>query len=231
MYIKNIIIAGHRKPNCPQLGKGRKGKLLKTNFVRSNSETGKQVSGPKHYYALKRNNSIVHLRTNTKNVLKKQSSSKGMQKTPSTSTADFSELYKKATSQKTYSEELSLETIPEHPKKYTYHGFLNELQKMVDENQSTNIPISQMKRDMSMIEAEDIDVFINQMIEERKNVVKYNNEKGDNILRVMLRPSFCTACTTTSNKCQTCGKKVCDWHSPDAEENQSKRHCEPCFKK
>ena len=47
---------------------------------------------------------------------------------------------------------------------------------MVDENQSTDIPISQMKRDMSMIEAEDIDVFINQMIEERKNVVKYNNE-------------------------------------------------------
>ena len=43
-----------------------KGKLLKTNFVRSNSETGKQVCGPPHYYTLKRNNSIVHLRTNTK---------------------------------------------------------------------------------------------------------------------------------------------------------------------
>ena len=231
MYIKNIIIAGHRKPNCPQLGKGRKGKLLKTNFVRCNSETGKQVSGPKHYYALKRNNSIVHLRTKTKNVLKKQSSSKGLQKTPSTSTADFSELYKKATSQKTYSEELSLEKIPENPKTFTYHDFLQKLQKIIDENQSTDIQISEMKKDMPMIEAEDIDVFINQMIEERKNVVKYKNEKGDNILRVMLRPSFCTACSTTSNKCQTCGKKVCDLHSPDGEENQSKRHCEPCFKK
>ena len=63
-----------------------------------------------------------------------------MQKTPSTSTADFSELYKKATSQKTYSEELSLETIPEHPKKYTYHEFLNELQKWL---MKTNQPIFQ----------------------------------------------------------------------------------------
>ena len=232
IYIyKNLIIVGHRKPNCPQLGKGRKGKLLKTNFVRSNSETGKQVSGPKHYYALKRNNSIVHLRTNTKNVLKKQSSSKGLQKTPSTSTADFSELYKKATSEKTYSEELSLEKIPENPKIYTYHDFLLKLQKMVDDKKSTDIPISEIKRDMPMIEAEDIDVFINQMIEERKNVVKCTNKVGENILRVMLRPSYCTACTTTSNKCQTCGKKVCDLHSPDAEEKQSKRHCEPCFKK
>ena len=88
-----------------------------------------------------------------------------------------------------------------------------------------------MKKEMPMIEAEDIDVFINQMIEERKNVVKYNNEKGENILRVMLRPSFCAACNTTSNKCHTCGKKVCNLHSPDGEENQSKRHCEPCFKK
>ena len=171
------------------------------------------------------------MRTNTKNVLKKQSSSKGLQKTPSTSTADFSELYKKATSEKIYSEELSLEKIPENPKIYTYHDFLLKLQKMVDDKKSTDIPISEIKRDMPMIEAEDIDVFINQMIEERRNVVKCTNKVGENILRVMLRPSYCTACTTTSNKCQTCGKKVCDLHSPDAEEKQSKRHCEPCFKK
>ena len=171
------------------------------------------------------------MRTNTKNVLKKQSSSKGLQKTPSTSTADFSELYKKATSEKIYSEELSLEKIPENPKIYTYHDFLLKLQKMVDDKKSTDIPISEIKRDMPMIEAENIDVFIYQMIEERKNVVKCTNKVGENILRVMLRLSYCTACTTTSNKCQTCGKKVCDLHSPDAEEKQSKRHCEPCFKK
>ena len=110
------------------------------------------------------------MRTNTKNVIKKQSSIKGIQKTPSTSTADFSELYKKATSEKIYSEELSLEKIPENPKIYTYHDFLLKLQKMVDDKKSTDIPISEIKRDMPMIEAEDIDVFINQMIEEMKNL-------------------------------------------------------------
>ena len=88
-------------------GNSWKGKLLKTDFVRSNSQTGKKVSGPEHYYTLKRNNSIVYLRTKTKNVIKKQSSSKGLEK------ADFSQLYKKATEGKSYSEEICLGTIPE----------------------------------------------------------------------------------------------------------------------
>ena len=209
-----------------------KGKLLKTNFVRSNSETGKKVCGPPHYYTLKRNNSIVHLRTNTKNVIKKQSStSTVMKKQSSTSTADFSELYEKATSEKTYSEEISLSTIPENPKTYTYNDFLQKLQKLVDDKKSTDIPISEIKKDMPMIEAEHIDGFINQMIEKKQNVVKYKNQNEEDILRVLIRSTYCTACSTTINKCQTCGKNVCDYHSPDAEENQSKRHCELCLKK
>ena len=224
-------MVGHRKPNCPQLGKGRKGKLLKTNFVRSNSETGKQVSGPKHYYTLKRNNSIVHLRSKTKNIIKKQSSSKGLQKVASTSNSDFSQLYKKATEQKSYYQEISLDTIPEKSKIYTYKDFLQKLQKLVDDKKLTDIPISEIKKDMAMIEAEDIDSFITQMINERKNVVKYKNEREEDILRVMLKSAYCPACSTTNNKCQTCGINVCDIHSPDAEENQSNRHCEPCLKK
>ena len=47
----------------------------------------------------------------------------------------------------------------------------------------------------------------------------------------MLKSAYCPACSTTNNKCQTCGINVCDIHSPDAEENQSNRHCEPCLKK
>ena len=88
-----------------------KGQLLKTNIVKSLSQTRKQVSGPQHYYTLKRNNSIVHLRTKTKNIIKKQSSVKGAQNMNSSS--EFSELYKKAQAGKSYSEEISLETIPE----------------------------------------------------------------------------------------------------------------------
>ena len=78
---------------------GRKGKLVRTNKARTLSETGKQVSGPKHYYTLKRNNSIVHLRTKSINVITKQSSSRGPQNMASTSRqedSDFTTLYKKA---------------------------------------------------------------------------------------------------------------------------------------
>ena len=177
------------------------------------------------------------MRTKTNNIIKKQSSSKGLQKTPSTSTSDFSELYKKATAKKAYSISLDtipqLDTIPEKSKMYTYNQFLQKLQKLVDDKKTTDISISEIKVSMSsaMIEAEDIDTFINQMIKEGKNVVKYKNEREEDILRVMLTSTYCTACSTTNNKCQTCGKKVCDMHSPDAEENQSKRHCEACFKK
>ena len=84
---------------------------------------------------------------------------------------------------------------------------------------------------MAMIEAKEIDGFIAQMIKEKKEVVIYKNERGEDILRVMLKSTYCPSCSTTSNKCQTCGKNVCDIHSPDAEENQSKRHCESCFLK
>ena len=30
-------------------------------------------------------------------------------------------------------------------------------------------------------------------------------------------------------KCIKCGQKICDLHSPDSEEQQSKRHCPTCF--
>ena len=76
------------------------------------------------------------MRTKTNNVIKKQSSSKGLQKTPSTSTSDFSELYKKATAKKSYSEEISLDTIPEKSKMDTYNQFLQKLQKLVDDKKN-----------------------------------------------------------------------------------------------
>ena len=70
---------------------GRKGKLVRTNKARTLSETGKQVSGPKHYYTLKRKNSVVHLRTKSINVITKQSSSRGPQNIASTSRPEDSE--------------------------------------------------------------------------------------------------------------------------------------------
>ena len=147
------------------------------------------------------------------------------------SSSEFSELYKKAQAGKSYSEEISLETIPEKSKIYTYKDFLQKLQTLVDEKKLSDIPILQIKQYMDMIEADDIDDFITQMIKERKNVVLYKNEKEEDILRVMLKSTHCPACITTNSKCQTCGINVCDLHSPDAEEAKSKRHCEACFKK
>ena len=112
------------------MGMGRKGKLVKTNKARTLSETGKQVSGPKHYYTLKRNNSIVQLRTRSINVITKQSSSRGPQNIASTSRpedSEFTTLYKRAT--KSIAEEISVDTIPEETTGYTFCDFLQKLQK------------------------------------------------------------------------------------------------------
>ena len=126
---------------------GRKGKLVRTNKARTLSETGKQVSGPKHYYTLKRNNSIVHLRTKSINVITKQSSSRGPQNIASTSRpedSEFTTLYKRAT--KSIAEEISVDTIPEETTGYTYCQFLSKLQKLVDERKTTDIPFSDIKK-------------------------------------------------------------------------------------
>lgn len=134
------------------MGMGRKGKLVKTNKARTISQTGKQVSGPKHYYTLKRNNSIVQLRTRSINVITKQSSSRGPQNMASTSRpedSEFTALYKKAN--KSYSEEISIDTIPEEPTRYTYNDFLQKLQKLVDDRKTTDIPLTDIKKKYLLI--------------------------------------------------------------------------------
>lgn len=206
---------------------GRKGKLVRTNKARTLSETGKQVSGPKHYYTLKRNNSIVQLRTKSINVITKQSSSRGPQNIASTSRpedSEFTTLYKRAT--KSIAEEISVDTIPEETTGYTYCQFLSQLQKLVDERKTTDIPFSDIKKEIA-INPEEIHKFITKMINERKNVCIYKDQNEDEILRVMIKSTFCKACSTTSSKCRNCGKPVCDMHS-DAEINQSNRTCDTC---
>lgn len=65
------------------------------------------------------------------------------------------------------------------------------------------------------------------MIDEKKNVCIYKNQNDDEIVRVMIKSTFCKACSTTPSKCIGCGKNVCDMHS-DAEINQSNRTCDTC---
>ena len=212
------------------MGMGRKGKLVKTNKARTLSETGKQVSGPKHYYTLKRNNSIVQLRTRSINVITKQSSSRGPQNMASTSRqedSDFTTLYKKAT--KSYTEDISIDTIPEEPTRYTYSQFLQKLQKLVDDRKTTDISLTDLNKEIP-INPEDIHNFLTKMIDEKKNVCIYKNENEDEIVRVLIKSTFCKACSTTSSKCKNCGNHVCDMHS-DAEINQSNRTCDTCQSK
>ena len=61
-------------------------------------------------------------------------------------------------------------------------------------------------------------------------ITLYLNENDEQIIKLYTK-TICEACISTSFKCIRCGQKICDLHSPDSEEKQSKRHCPTWFKK
>ena len=83
---------------------------------------------------------------------------------------------------------------------------------------------------MKMMKSEDVELYVQQMLKEKKNITLYLNENDEHILKLYYQ-KICEACISTNSKCIKCGQKVCDLHSPDSEENISKRHCQTCFEK
>ena len=119
----------------------------------------------------------------------------------------------------------------EETKNYSYNTFLQRMERLITKNENiTEFPMSTLKKEMQMMKSEDVELYVQQMLKEKKNINLYLNENDEQIIKLYTK-TICEACISTSFKCIRCGQKICDLHSPDSEEKQSKRHCPTCFEK
>ena len=118
----------------------------------------------------------------------------------------------------------------EETKNYSYNTFLQRMERLITKNEKIKeFPMSTLKKEMQMMKPEDVELYVQQMLKEKKNITLYLNENDEQIMKLYCQ-TICEACISTTYKCIKCGQKICDLHSPDSEEKQSKRHCPTWFK-
>ena len=225
------------------MGLGKKGKLITTAYIRKTSETGRQVSGPWTEVDIKSKRDYLRL-----SVRRRSTSSRIV-----TNTSSFNELHHQMQDDDygNLREEVIFEAEEESYNivreilnnviskvcpcavfdNNLYFSFLQQLELFVSHSpELTDFQVSDIQVYMNNMEM-DVILFIKRMIREKKTVTLYTNTNNVLIMKIMNKTSKCPACLTCTTRCIKCNIRVCNFHSPDAEDEQTNMHCNNCFKK
>ena len=223
------------------MGLGKKGKLIKTNYIRT-SQTGRQVSGPKKTNFKKKpsytiqpasnifrsiqieNNDVLRGNTlsRTQSACKGKSAETTVQKIKPRRTGSWS-ILNKINNENESDEILSKSS----GKNFTHNFFKQRFQHYLDQNPKlTEVEINTLNADY-------VAQHLARMIRQDNHLTIYTNENKKKMLSIMIQSTTCPLCQTVDDFCVTCNKRTCNFHSPDAEASQqsSQSHCKPCYDK
>ena len=230
------------------MGLGKKGKLIKTNYIRT-SQTGRQVSGPKKTNFKKKpgytiqpasnifrsiqieNNDVLrgNALSRTQSACKGKSAEITVQKIKPTRTGSWS-ILNNINNENDRGEILSKSS----GKYYSYNYFKQRFQNYLDQNPKVSeVEINTLNAWFYMMEPDYVAEYLDRMIRQDNHLTIYTNENNKKMLSIMIQSTTCPLCQTVDDFCVTCNKRTCNFHSPDAEASQqsNQRHCKPCYDK
>ena len=94
----------------------------------------------------------------------------------------------------------------EETKNYSYNTFLQRMERLITKNEKIKeFPMSTLKKEMQMMKPEDVELYVQQMLKEKKNITLYLNENDEQIMKLYCQ-TICEACINAlgvDKKCVT----------------------------